>query len=206
MHETIKGGGVNTIISMLSKLRVSSLSSGTTLNRAWACAWSIFISTRHIGVVWSHCQQQLYKWLMLHSFLRLKSPFSNSCLCPNTENIFAFEMWENPIWDLNVKPRRITHSPAFPSTCGFVFLPRSPSRWQCTLPWLPLEKFPELALLCCHKHKEWNIGWKCKLGSNFQNTTEQLVVLSGPVLSLDKTIALTRLYCLYGSSPHINDF
>ena len=136
--------------------------------------------------------QQLCKWLMLRSFFRLKSPFSNSCLCPNTENIFAFDIEENPVWDLNVRPRRITHSPAFPPTWGSVPRLLSLSQWQCTLPWLPLEKFPELAPLCCHKHKGWNIGWKCKLGSNFQNTTEQLVVLSGPVLSLDKTIALTR--------------
>ena len=145
-------------------------------------------------MVWSHFQQ-LCKWLMLRSFLRLKSPFSNSRLCPNTENIFTFDIEENPVWDLNVKPRGITHSPAFPLAWGSVPRLLSP-QWQCTLPRLPLEKFPELAPLCCHKHKGWNIGWKCKLGSNFQNTTEQLVVLSGPVLSLDKTIALTRLYCL----------
>ena len=62
--------------------------------------------------------QQLCKWLMLRSFLRLKSPFSNSRLCPNTENIFAFDIEENPVWDLNVKPRGITYSSAFSLLLG----------------------------------------------------------------------------------------
>lgn len=176
------GGRAGVTQSVFGKVLISFPSSGRPLNKARKCTRSIFIFARHIGVVWSHFQQQLCKPLILWYFLRLNSPFGNSYICPNTENIFAFDTEENPIWDLNVKRRKMIHSPASRFICCFVFLLSPPAQWQCTLPWLPPEKFPEQALLCCHKHKGWGIGWKCKLGSSFQNTTEQLVVLSGPVL------------------------
>lgn len=41
---------------------------------------------------------------------RLKYPLGNPLLRANTENMFAFDMWQNPIWDLEVNPRGIIYS------------------------------------------------------------------------------------------------
>lgn len=138
---------------------------------------------------------------------RLKYPLGNPLLRANTESMFAFDMWQNPIWDLEVNPRGIIYSscrlsPVFSSLPFLV----------TTHTAMALPKEVPRALLCYHKHRsetlagnvnldqaskiQQNNWWSCQaqpfIGQNHRLVLAPLFIRSIPIYKL--------FFLNYGSS------